>query len=66
MAKNDEQFQGIVKTSYRDSTPWWPELKKPSGPNIVYILLDDTGFSDIGCYGSMIETPNIDAGCVRL
>ena len=30
-------------------------------PNIVYILADDMGFSDIGCYGGEIETPNLDA-----
>jgi arylsulfatase len=29
-------------------------------PNIVLILVDDMGFSDIGCYGSEIETPTID------
>lgn len=30
-------------------------------PNIVLIMCDDMGFSDIGCYGSEINTPNIDA-----
>ncbi len=29
-------------------------------PNIVYIMSDDMGFSDIGCYGSEIQTPNLD------
>ena len=30
-------------------------------PNIVIILADDMGFSDIGCYGGEIRTPNVDA-----
>jgi arylsulfatase len=29
-------------------------------PNVVVILVDDLGFSDIGCYGAEIETPNLD------
>ncbi|GAA1487907.1 arylsulfatase [Brachybacterium sacelli] len=32
-----------------------------SAPNVVLVLVDDMGFSDIGCYGGEVETPNIDA-----
>ena len=30
-------------------------------PNVIVIMVDDLGFSDIGCYGGEIETPRIDA-----
>jgi arylsulfatase len=30
-------------------------------PNIILILVDDMGWSSIGCYGGLVETPNIDA-----
>src|SRR5215213_6897358 len=30
-------------------------------PNVLVILADDLGFSDLGCYGGEIDTPNLDA-----
>lgn len=36
------------------------EAQVNTPPNIVLILCDDMGFSDLGCYGSEIQTPNID------
>ena len=35
--------------------------KNSKNPNIILIMADDMGYSDIGCYGGEITTPNIDA-----
>jgi arylsulfatase A-like enzyme len=63
MAKQRDEFQGIIKTSYNDSTPWWREESKlpADTPNVLYVVLDDTGYSQLGCYGSPINTLNIDS-----
>src|SRR6187200_1737513 len=43
----------------------WPassaHAELPTRPNIIVILSDDMGFSDLGCYGGEIRTPNLDA-----
>lgn len=36
------------------------EAKEKGSPNVILILVDDLGFSDIGCFGSEIETPNLN------
>ena len=56
-------FLGTMGRTLHDSVPWWPErLRSPKGaPNIVVVLLDDLGFSDLGCFGAEFHTPNIDA-----
>ena len=38
-----------------------PSSDAADRPNIVVIMADDMGFSDLGCYGSEIETPHLDA-----
>ncbi|MBW1710722.1 MAG: arylsulfatase [Deltaproteobacteria bacterium] len=55
-------FGGIIGRTIKDSKPGLSERPRPreGAPNVVIILFDDTGFSHFGCYGSSIETPNID------
>ncbi|MEC9123268.1 MAG: sulfatase-like hydrolase/transferase, partial [Verrucomicrobiota bacterium] len=34
--------------------------QKADRPNVIVILTDDMGFSDLGCFGGEIDTPNLD------
>lgn len=52
----------ILCTSFLLGTGFtYMEAQTSVSPNIVLILCDDMGFSDLGCYGSEIHTPNIDS-----
>ncbi len=57
------EFQGRIGRDWRDSTPWWPPTPTPPphAPNVMMVVLDDVGFAQLGCYGSTITTPVIDA-----
>lgn len=56
-------FTGIVGRTVDRSEPAWPEPVRAGegAPNVVFVVLDDTGFGQLGCYGSPIDTPNINA-----
>lgn len=58
-----QQFAGTIGRTLAESTPWFAEPAHPgdSAPNVVIVLLDDTGFGQFGCYGSDIDTSNVDA-----
>jgi len=57
-------FTGTINIDIRDSEPDWAPFEPPKAPdgapNVVQIVLDDVGFSALGCYGGPIETPNLD------
>jgi hypothetical protein len=59
-----EPYKGTINVDIRDSSPDWAPFEPPKAPDgapsVVYIVLDDVGFSAMGCYGGPIETPNID------
>src|SRR3954451_8324802 len=60
-----KSFQGVINVDIRDSKPDWEPFEPPSAPggapSVVYMVLDDVGFSALGCYGGPVDTPNIDA-----
>ncbi len=55
-------FAGTIGREMSDSIQAYPDIvRPPSGaPNVVFIVLDDVGFAQLGCYGSDIDTPNLD------
>jgi len=57
-------FKGQINVDIRDSEPDWTPFEPPrapaDAPNVLYVVLDDVGFSAMSCYGGPIETPNID------
>ncbi|HLN05568.1 MAG TPA: arylsulfatase, partial [Acidimicrobiales bacterium] len=59
-----ERFKGVINVDIRDSVPDWAPFEAPKAPegapNVLYIVLDDVGFSVLSSYGGPVPTPNID------
>ena len=56
------KFDGVIKESATDSTPWWPPRVVPpkNAPNVLLIMTDDVGFGAPSTFGGVIPTPNLD------
>ncbi|MGZ8766045.1 MAG: arylsulfatase [Acidimicrobiia bacterium] len=55
-------FGGEIGRYHWESTPWWPAPSAPpaGAPNVLFVVLDDVGFAQLGCFGSDIDTPAMD------
>ena len=60
ISMKEKRFNGEIGMTLQDSRLSFAENSIGKKPNIVYIVLDDVGFAQLGCYGSDIHTPNID------
>lgn len=59
---SEPDFAGHIGRTHVESVPWWPDPPAGlGGPNVVMVVLDDTGFAHLGCYGSTLRTPHLDA-----
>jgi arylsulfatase len=61
-AVSQDTQRGSIGRTYKDSKPAWqtPTQAPQGAPNVIYLVLDDVGYAQLGCYGSEIHTPNID------
>jgi arylsulfatase len=57
-----DEFQGRIGRYHWESEPWWPPRPAPpdGAPNVLFVILDDVGFAQLGCFGSDIATPTFD------
>jgi arylsulfatase A-like enzyme len=60
--ESGQAFPGVIGRTAEESSPAWPRPLRaaPGAPNVLFIVLDDTGFGQLGCYGSPIATPQLD------
>ncbi len=58
----DPKFEGVIKERASESTPWWaPRVVPPKGaPNVLLIMIDDSGFGAPSTFGGVVPTPALD------
>ena len=62
LPRPDPPFKGHIGRTYQDSQPdKFPLIKAPAGaPNVLLVLIDDTGYGAWGTFGGQVATPNLD------
>jgi arylsulfatase len=62
LPQRQPEFKGVIGTTYKDSKPDKIALVNPpkGAPNVLMVLIDDTGFGQWGTFGGQIPTPNLD------
>ena len=60
--RKGEPFPGVIGRTADESSPAWPahDAREGGRAERLFVVMDDTGFGQLGCYGSPIETPNFD------
>ena len=58
-----EEFEGRIGRYHWESEAWWPPDPRPpdGAPNVLLVVLDDVGYAQLGCFGSDLATPHLDA-----
>src|SRR4051794_30019794 len=69
VAGMSQRFRGTINIDDRDSTPDWAPFLQPvapeGAPSVLYVVLDDVGYSAMEPWGGLIETPNISRLAAR-
>lgn len=57
------QANPAIGRTHTESQRWYERRRQPApgSPNVIYVVLDDVGYSDLGCFGSEIDTPNFNS-----
>jgi arylsulfatase A-like enzyme len=62
MTSNLAATPTLGRTHHESTRTYEPKTTARQGsPNVIFVVLDDVGFSDLGCYGSNLETKNFDS-----